>query len=209
MVLGGRRTTAIAHRLWESVVRPGDTVVDATCGNGHDALQLARLAISGRDPGQEMAGRLVGFDIQQAALDSTRHLLGRSLRSAEMERVTLVHSCHSKLVDFVPPASASLVAFNLGYLPGGNKEVITRNGTTLKALAAATVVVAPGGLISIIAYIGHPGGREEYERIKSFSAEFAPEEWVCSHHEFLNRPIASRLIFLYKRPSRPDEEFGT
>jgi hypothetical protein len=52
-----------------------------------------------------------------------------------------------------------LVAFNLGYLPGGDKEIITRSETTLLALEAAKRILIQGGLISIVVYVGHPGGR--------------------------------------------------
>jgi len=52
-----------------------------------------------------------------------------------------------------------LVAFNLGYLPGGDKEIITASETTSLALEAAKRILMPGGLISIVVYVGHPGGR--------------------------------------------------
>lgn len=52
-----------------------------------------------------------------------------------------------------------LIAFNLGYLPGGDKTVITTSKTTLLALEAAERILMPGGLISMVVYIGHPGGR--------------------------------------------------
>lgn len=52
-----------------------------------------------------------------------------------------------------------LVAFNLGYLPGGDKEITTMSDTTLLALEAAGRIVEPGGLISIVVYVGHPRGR--------------------------------------------------
>ncbi|PQQ18647.1 uncharacterized protein Pyn_28263 [Prunus yedoensis var. nudiflora] len=51
-----------------------------------------------------------------------------------------------------------LVAFNLGYLPGGDKPIITESETTLKALEVAKSIVVPGGLISLVVYVGHPGG---------------------------------------------------
>lgn len=51
-----------------------------------------------------------------------------------------------------------LVAFNLGYLPGGDKGIITRSETTLLALEAAKRILMPGGLISLVVYVGHPGG---------------------------------------------------
>lgn len=52
-----------------------------------------------------------------------------------------------------------LVAFNLGYLPGGDKAITTTSETTLVALGAAERILMPGGLISVVAYVGHPGGR--------------------------------------------------
>lgn len=52
-----------------------------------------------------------------------------------------------------------LVAFNLGYLPGGDKTILTSPRTTVAALHAACRVLQSGGLISVMVYIGHPGGR--------------------------------------------------
>lgn len=52
-----------------------------------------------------------------------------------------------------------LVAFNLGYLPGGDKTLITVPHTTEMALRAASKLLESKGLISIIVYVGHPGGR--------------------------------------------------
>ena len=65
------------------------------------------------------------------------------------------------LQDTVGAGSASLVCFNLGYFPNSdhNKaETVTQSDTTVAAIEAATSVVKNGGLISILAYIGHPGG---------------------------------------------------
>jgi len=42
-ILQNSRLTRIAHELWLQIVRPGDTVVDATCGNGHDTVFLATV----------------------------------------------------------------------------------------------------------------------------------------------------------------------
>lgn len=52
-----------------------------------------------------------------------------------------------------------LVAFNLGYLPGGDKTILTSPRTTVAALHAACRVLQSGGLISVMVYIGHHGGR--------------------------------------------------
>lgn len=50
-------------------VKPGDLCIDATMGNGHDTLFLSQLV--------GPSGRVLAFDIQQAALDATRKLLER------------------------------------------------------------------------------------------------------------------------------------
>lgn len=60
---------------------------------------------------------------------------------------------------FVGLHFSRLVAFNLGYLPGGDKTVITTSKTTLPALQAASRILRSEGLISVMVYVGHPGGR--------------------------------------------------
>lgn len=56
LLLDGARMTSIAHSVWDQFVREGQTVVDATCGNGHDTKWLAeRIGPS---------GKIYAFDIQ-------------------------------------------------------------------------------------------------------------------------------------------------
>ena len=56
LMLEGGRMTSIAQAVWTRFVRPGDTVVDATCGNGHDTKWLAQAV--------GPSGRVFAFDIQ-------------------------------------------------------------------------------------------------------------------------------------------------
>ena len=58
------RPTALAQQLLGPLIRPGDIVIDATAGNGHDTLFLAENV--GPD------GRVLAFDVQAVAIDSTR-----------------------------------------------------------------------------------------------------------------------------------------
>ena len=53
----------------------------------------------------------------------------------------------------------SVVAFNLGYLPKGDKSVITEIRSTIQALESAISLVRPKGVITIVSYVGHQGGR--------------------------------------------------
>ncbi|XP_058758465.1 tRNA (mnm(5)s(2)U34)-methyltransferase, chloroplastic-like isoform X2 [Vicia villosa] len=153
-LFGKKKATDVAHMVWKHVVQKGDTVIDATCGNGFDTLELLNLVADDSNNGYVYA-----LDIQKDALAKTSLLLDESLNSYQ-KHVKLFNICHSKMEEVVQRnSSVRLVAFNLGYLPGGDKEIITRSETTLQALEAAERVVIPGGLISIVVYVGHPGGR--------------------------------------------------
>ena len=72
------------------------------------------------------------------------------------------------------------VMFNLGYLPGGDKQRTTGASTTLAALQSALSLLAPGGVISLLAYTGHPGGREEAELVKGWASALARDYFSVS-----------------------------
>ncbi|KAL2331040.1 hypothetical protein Fmac_018621 [Flemingia macrophylla] len=194
-LFGKKRATEVAHMVWKHVVQKGDTVIDATCGNGFDTLEMLNLVADDAHDGYVYA-----LDIQEDALDNTSLLLEKSVNSNEKHLVKLFNICHSKMENAVPRnVSVRLVAFNLGYLPGGDKEIRTKSDTTLLALEAAKRILMPGGLISIVVYVGHPGGREELEAVESFAAGLCVENWICCKIQMLNRPCAPIPIFLYRR----------
>ena len=134
--------------------------IDATVGNGHDTVFLAEHV--GRH------GTVYGFDIQQIALESAR----TRLKLAGMnDRARLFHAGHELMLEYVPGkhrGQINGVMFNLGYLPGNDKSIITKADSTIKALNAAIQILSATGGISIIAYPGHPGGRVETKAVKNW-----------------------------------------
>lgn len=71
---------------------------------------------------------------------ATRQLLQSSLPAPQLPALHLHTSCHSQLQALVGSNRAALVAFNLGYLPGGDKALITRSDSTTAAVEAALEV---------------------------------------------------------------------
>ena len=168
-----RRLTEIAHDVIAGHVHAGDIVIDATMGNGHDTCFLAQHV------GE--TGHVYAFDLQQQAIDQTRARL-ETHRTAE--QVTLINGDHAEMGRLLPPAMAgtvSAVVFNLGYLPGGDKSVTTRSESTLNALDASLELIKPGGIISLLVYVGHPGGKEEDEAIREWLGRL-PDEARWKHH---------------------------
>ncbi|GBF94396.1 rRNA methylase [Raphidocelis subcapitata] len=187
----GARLTSAAQMAWAQVLRPGDTAVDATAGNGWDALALAELV--------GPRGRVWALDVQDAALASTRARLEAELPLGSAPELHLVRACHSRLQEVVGSVAARVVAFNLGYLPSGDKSLVTRAETTVAALEAALEVLQPGGLLTIMAYTGHPGGQEEYDAVKALLTELSPSFWVTAETRLVNRPTAPILLVVWRR----------
>lgn len=136
------------------VVQPGDTVVDATCGNGHDTCALARLA--------GPSGTVHAFDVQPEAIAATRAAVdalgisgaaqqpdrqphgGAATATADLGLQVHFHlESHELLKERLPARSVAAVAFNLGYLPHGDHARTTTAASTVAAVSAACHVCFP------------------------------------------------------------------
>lgn len=149
--------TRLAHELLRQHLRPGDIAIDATAGNGHDTLFLAQQVGS--------QGSVHAYDIQVQALQTTRDRLKHAACGA---RVHLHETSHEHLLETLPddyPGQISAITFNLGYLPGSDHRITTRSESTMAALQQSLKLLRRGGVLSILAYRGHPGGQEEADRI--------------------------------------------
>jgi len=183
----------LAQSYWSKLVKSGDIVIDATCGNGHDTLLLARLALTAD------SGYLYGFDIQKEAIDSTRENLQSQLSLPLLERVFLHQRSHSNLVDALPSGCRpKLIVYNLGYLPGGDKAMTTMLDTTLQSIQQAQALIANGGAISITCYPGHLEGLQEESALMEIVCQLPAATWSCCHHRWLNRKNAPSLLLIQK-----------
>lgn len=185
---------AKAHERIAGVVvcEAGDTVVDATLGNGHDTLFLAKAV------GQR--GKVIGFDIQEDALVATAQRL-KSEGIGE-DRYELHLKSHAEIARHVPVA-VKAVMFNLGYLPGGDKAKITQMESTLIALSDAIDLLAPGGLMTVMCYPGHPGGDREAEAVRGFLnsqiALSSAEEWDVTLYQRQGASDTTPFLFVINR----------
>ena len=145
-------TLAMVHDFLRRHVRPGDTCIDATAGRGRDTALLCRLA------GPE--GRVLAFDIQQAALDQTAALLASEGLQAELHLAS-----HARMADYAAPGSVDCVVFNFGRLPGGDPEIMTRADSSVAAVNAALALLRPGGVMALAIYYGGANGYDERDAL--------------------------------------------
>ena len=185
------RLTELAHAALRAVLQPGETAIDATAGNGHDTRFLAELV--------GPTGRVFAFDIQPVALANTANLI------RGLDHVTLLHRDHAELRDAIPRehhGKVTAVMFNLGYLPGGEKTIVTRSDPTLRAINAALELLRVGGVLSVLAYTGHPGGAEEAYAVAKLLGELSPANFEVreerGEHDSVSAP---HLFVVHKRLS--------
>ena len=173
------RVLEFARELLKKTVVPGSIAVDGTMGNGHDTAFLANLV--GED------GQVYSFDIQQQALDSTAvKLETEGLRS----RCTLIRNGHEHLDQYISEEHAGKITgaiFNLGYLPGGDKSIITKAETTISALEKLLQRMAKEGILVLVIYHGHPGGAEERDALMEFVRNIPQKEAHILKYEFINQ----------------------
>lgn len=173
------RILPFARTLLEKAVKDGDAVVDATLGNGHDALFLAGLV------GE--TGRVYGFDVQEEAVTASKE---RIQSHGFSDRVSFFHQGHEKLSECIPSEEHGKITgaiFNLGYMPGSDKTVITKPDTTISAIEQLLEIMAPEGIIVIVIYHGHPGGDVERDGLRQFCMQLEQNAAHVLQYQFMNQ----------------------
>ena len=180
------------HQLWTKILEKGDIAVDATCGNGHDTLLLAKLCIG------ESVGKVIAFDIQNQAIEKTSERIKQNLNTDERSLVKIYHDSNVNLFKRVEQKSAALIVYNLGYLPGGDKSKTTQTEDTMESVEKALPLVKSGGAISITCYPGHPEGAKERDALLKFTKALKSSSWSVTHHSWINRCKAPSLLLLQR-----------
>ncbi len=194
------------------------TIIDATCGNGHDTLALAQMIWPefSSDPGNDLVADvhtnlgtdpasdgtvLYGFDIQPAAVENTCALLRDEGFGPLLEdgHIRILCDSHENIASYTGGAPAQLIMFNLGYLPGGDKSVTTEPGSTLNAVSSSINDLAVGGLVCITMYSGHPAGAKEKAELLAFSEGLDSSVYHVSYVQMLNQHSDPPEILLVSR----------
>lgn len=177
----------IASDVLHQIIQEGDTVIDATLGNGHDTVMLAELV------GE--AGHVIGFDIQPDAVGRTSaRLIDHSLH----DRCELYAEGHENIGNRVHVPIRAAV-FNLGWLPGGDKSITTHWETTQTAISAALNLLLPGGVCTICAYPGHEAGDQERHALMDWLSSLRPQEYNVLHHRFINAGPGAPECFVIQK----------
>lgn len=164
------------HSMLGSTLREGDVAIDATVGNGWDTALMADLI------GPE--GIVYGFDVQSVAIDVTR-----SKTSACPATVKLLLHGHETMSECIDPrhvGKVKAITFNLGYLPGGDKEISTQAETTRRGLNEARKLLSHDGIITVVCY-RHAEGERELGVVRELLASWPQNQYTIVEISFINQ----------------------
>ena len=184
-----KKPLRFSHEILKDTVISGDTVIDATAGNGNDTVLLAQLV------GQ--LGKVYAFDIQEEAIKSTKDKL---LLTGQSEQVELIQDGHENLDHYLKDEEkVSTVTFNLGYLPRGDKSITTQADTTLKALKNSLKILRKQGIVSVMVYYGHDEELEEKNIVDKFVTQIPQEEFDVLTYRFVNQANQPPYLYLIQK----------
>ena len=169
----------IAHYVIENFLENKETAVDATLGNGHDTDFLC-----------EKFKKVYAFDIQECAC--------RNYNNKKKDNVFVVNDSHEKLEEYVSE-NIDCIIYNLGFLPGGKKEITTNHKSSLKSIKAALNLLKAGGIAAISIYRGHAEGKIEEKYIIEYVKGLPKDEYGVMYHEFMNRSKDSPLLVIIEK----------
>ena len=176
-----------SHSMLQECIKPGDCVIDATMGNGNDTIFLSKLV--------QAEGKVFAFDIQEAALIRTNEKI-QELDTKE--NIHLICDSHANLSTYVQqPIQAAI--FNLGYLPGSDKKIITTPSSTLEAIQILLDRLEKKGKIIIVSYYGHDGGVEEKNSVEGLISTLPQKEWSVLKYQFINQINCPPICYVIEK----------
>ena len=163
---------AWSHTGLEAFLKRDHVAVDLTAGNGKDTLFLA-----------ERASRVLAMAIQQAAIEKTAAFLNEK----HVKNVALIRDSFENVSRYVDLKAVDVFVMNLGYLPGGDKDITTLWSSTERPLETILSDMKPGALISLSIYPGHETGKLESEGIEEMLAKLDQKNFKVNKITFPNQ----------------------
>ena len=156
--------------------------VDATMGNGFDLEFLALLP---------QVDTVWGFDVQETAVFNSKE---RTAYISE-KNIHYIQESHHKINDYVESA-IDIAMFNLGYLPQGDKEVLTCVDTTLIAIKNVIDKLTIDGILTIMTYPGHDEGAREHQAVETLLNQLSQKKARVLHLSMTNVKKPCPHIFI-------------
>lgn len=172
-------TKTLVDELMKNKIPKSKTCLDLTFGNGNDSYKM--LSIN-KDI------KVYGFDIQKSCIDNSKTIDG----------LMAINDSHLNFDSYVY-TNIDFAIFNLGYLPGGDKNITTEYDIVIKTLEKLLIVLNDEGQIVITFYPGHKPGLEESIKVIKFLQTLNQKKFNVVRYDFINQINNPPFICLIER----------
>lgn len=159
--------SVIYQNIINDFIEEKNIAIDATLGNGYDTDFLSKNF-----------KKVYSFDIQNEAILNYKH--------KNIENVSLILDSHENFENYIKE-NVDCIVYNLGYLPGGDKSITTKEESTLKSLESGLSLLKENGLMIIALYSGHKEGKGEKDAVLNYCKSLSKKRFGVIYQQFLNR----------------------
>ena len=92
-----------------------------------------------------------------------------------------------------------LAIFNLGYLPGSDKKIITTPSSTIEAIQILLDRLEKKGKIIIVSYYEHDGGIEEKNSVEELISVLPQKKWSVLKYQFINQINCPPICYVIEK----------
>lgn len=182
-----------------STHHPEFTLIDGTCGNGHDTLFLAQTSSQYLDKDPKAGIHLLAFDVQKTAIVNTKQRLERHCFPKNLH-ISYLHKGHEQAANHCPHNAPPILAvYNLGFLPGSDKTVTTSPRNSLASFQGLLPLLAYRGMLVIHAYGGHEGGMNEVEAVRQWAKGLPEQNWTARCYETITPVKNPESLFIIEK----------
>lgn len=171
--------SSLTHHIIESFVKEKKVAIDATLGNGLDTNFLS-----------EKFEFVYAFDIQKNACEK--------YMENKRQNVEVINDSHHRFLKYID-VNVNCIIYNLGFLPGGDKNITTCCDSSLKSIQIGLDILKSEGIMVITSYRGHDEGRSEYNSIVEYLSTLSKNEYAVMKHEIINRTNKSPVLFVVEK----------
>lgn len=169
----------LSHYIIKNFSYKFSIAVDATLGNGYDTDFLS-----------DNFSKVYSFDIQKCAVDA--------YENKHIDNVILVNDSHEDFSKYINE-KVDCIMYNLGFLPGGDKNITTKYESTLMSLESSLGILDKGGIITIALYRGHEEGKKEENAVLKFAQNLQKDKYGVMLHSFINRNNSAPFLIVIEK----------
>ena len=169
----------LSHYIIKNFVLDKNIAIDGTLGNGYDTDFLSSLF-----------SKVYSFDIQEEACNN--------YIDKNIENVEVINDSHHLFKKYITE-KVDCIMYNLGFLPGGNKDITTLHETSLESIKEGLDILNNGGIMTICVYRGHNEGKIEETCILDYLKNLPKNQFGVMVQSYLNRQNVSPLLVVVEK----------